>query len=136
MMCRLFDAQVVDELPDSEFSKEPCSRGDPKLRTWQRNHGLLVQRYGRHVQVDHKTAVAVCDAFAEDLGMSAILHDHMGISAQTYSQNELMEMLEVGSQWPAYTYIARVLDKSEDAQINEGAIQFAAGNEFARQRSF
>ncbi|RDW90705.1 uncharacterized protein DSM5745_02480 [Aspergillus mulundensis] len=136
MICRLFDADVVDQLPEIAFSKSLVYAAAQNFLYSKEVMRVLLRKYDHNIQLDHETIAAIFDIFAGDLEMIALLHSHISISSRIFTEDDLVKMFEAVSPDTdiAYTHsnavtIAMMLDKYGNPQPAEEAIQLAASNE-------
>ncbi|KAL4910451.1 hypothetical protein BDW74DRAFT_52028 [Aspergillus multicolor] len=136
MICRLFDAEVVDQLPAMELSKSLVYAASQNFLYSKDVMWALLRRYDRSVQLDHEAIAAVFDVFAGDLDMIALLRSRIGVSSRIFAEEDLVTMFEGASPDTTIAYrhskavtIAMMLDKYEINQPAEEVIQLAVSNE-------
>ncbi|KAL4935838.1 hypothetical protein BDV06DRAFT_118514 [Aspergillus oleicola] len=136
MICRLFSAQVVDQIPRINVCSEIIHAAANNFLYGREVMSLLFRRHGGRVPLDHEAIAAVYDVFADGLDAIEFLHTRISAPSQTYTENDLAGLVDGGSEGFATAYMccdaetmASMLDQYENALTAEEAIDLAASNE-------
>ncbi|KAL4927606.1 uncharacterized protein BDV17DRAFT_266074 [Aspergillus undulatus] len=136
MICRLFNAEVVDQLPKIVFPSAIVRAAAHNSMYGKEVTALLFRRHGRCVNLDPEAIAAVYEVFADDMDMIELLHSRINAPSQVYIENGLAGLFEGESQDIAAAYmhcdtegIAAMLYKYEGVITAEEGNIYAASNE-------
>ncbi|KAL4965602.1 uncharacterized protein BDV14DRAFT_53210 [Aspergillus stella-maris] len=137
MICRLFSAQVVDQLPKFNVCSEIVHAAANNFFYGREVVSLLFRRHSGRVQLDHGAIAAVYDVFADDLNTTEFLQTRIAAPSHVYTENELADLIARGPEGSAIAFsncdantIAAMLDRYKNCLTAGEAILSAASNEF------